>query len=126
MPQATANITGIGGFFFVARDPAALAAWYERHFGVLPVPGNYETPSWRQEAGETVFAPFSRVDDPVSGASRPFMLNFRVADLDAAVAALTSEGIDVIPDPDSPYPNGKFAWLSDPEGNPIELWEPAA
>lgn len=53
------------------------------------------------------------------------MLNFRVRDIEKMIAQLESKGVDVRRDPDSPYPNGKFAWLNDPEGNPIELWEPA-
>lgn len=119
------KVLGFGGFFFRADDPKALAAWYERHLGIAQVPGDYETPCWRQEAGETVFAPFDRVTDHFSHRERAFMLNFRVADLDAMIAHLQEAGIEVRRDPDSPYPDGQFAWLNDPEGNPIELWEPA-
>lgn len=118
------TITGIGGFFFVAREPKALAAWYQRHFGIDLVPGDYDTPAWRQAAGDTVFAPFSSLTSPVTEAPRPFMLNFRVRDLDAMIAQLEAAGLTVKRDPED-YPNGRFAWLDDPEGNPIELWEPA-
>lgn len=118
------RITGIGGFFFRAKEPKALAAWYARHFGIDPVPGDYDTSPWRQQVGETVFAPFSSVSNHFGKQQRAFMLNFRVRDLDAMIAQLEQAGIRVKRDPES-YPNGRFAWLDDPEGNPIELWEPA-
>lgn len=119
------RVLGFGGFFFRAEDPKALAAWYERHLGIDPAPGDYVTPCWRQEAGETVFAPFEKLTDYFGNREKAFMLNFRVRDLEAMIAQLEAAGIEVRRDPDSPYPNGSFAWLNDPEGNPIELWEPA-
>ena len=118
------KVSGIGGFFFRADDPKALAAWYETHLGIAPVPGGYDTPPWEQEAGATVFAPFEKVTEYFGNAEKAFMLNFRVRDLDAMIAQLEAAGIEVRRDPES-YPNGRFAWLNDPEGNPIELWEPA-
>lgn len=118
------KVLGFGGFFFRANDPKALADWYRDRLGIDLVPGDYDTPPWRQQAGETVFAPFDKVSDPIGGGERPFMLNFRVADLDRMIAQLESAGIAVKRDPEL-YPNGRFAWLTDPEGNPIELWEPA-
>lgn len=118
------KVLGFGGFFFRAEDPKALAAWYEAHLGVTQVPGDYDTPCWQQEAGSTVFAPFEKVTDYFGNREKQFMLNFRVADLEAMIAQLEAAGIAVRRDPES-YPNGKFAWLNDPEGNPIELWEPA-
>lgn len=119
------KVNGIGGFFFRAEDPERLAAWYREHLGIDPVPGDYDTSPWRQEAGVTVFAPFEKVTDYFGNREKAFMLNFRVRDLDAMIAQLEAAGIEVRRDPDSPYPNGRFAWLNDPEGNPIELWEPA-
>ena len=74
------RVEGFGGFFFAAKDPKALAEWYHGHLGILPVPGDYETPCWRQDAGETVFAPFGRVTDPVGGAERPFGHRFVVTE----------------------------------------------
>lgn len=118
------KVLGFGGFFFRADDPAALAAWYHTHLGIDPPPGDYAKPCWRQAAGETVFAPFERVTDYFGDREKPFMLNFRVADLDAMIAQLEAAGIAVRRDPEV-YPNGRFAWLNDPEGNPIELWQPA-
>jgi predicted enzyme related to lactoylglutathione lyase len=119
-----ARVTGIGGFFFPARDPEALARWYTEHFKIDPVPGDYETQPWRQEAGETVFAPFSGEPGGPDPAESRWILNLRVDDLDGIVAALRGAGIAVEVDPET-YPNGRFAKLADPEGNPLELWQPA-
>ncbi|MCB2137662.1 MAG: VOC family protein [Rhodobacteraceae bacterium] len=119
------KVQGFGGFFFRADDPQALALWYRDHLGIDVVPGDYDAPCWTQEAGPTVFAPFEKVTDYFGDREKSFMLNFRVADLDAMIAQLEAAGISVRRDPNSPYPNGRFAWLNDPEGNPIELWEPA-
>jgi predicted enzyme related to lactoylglutathione lyase len=115
------RVTGIGGFFFRSKDSKALAAWYHKHLGVTPVPSQYNTESWETEAGTTVFAPFKQ--DTTYFGARDWMLNFRVRDLDAMVAQLTAAGIAVEVNPET-YPNGRFARLADPEGNPIELWEP--
>jgi uncharacterized glyoxalase superfamily protein PhnB len=120
------RVLGFGGFFFVAGDPAGLAAWYDQHLGVRPVPTSYGGTPWTQEAGPTVFAPMRRPaepdDDPFFPAGHTFALNFRVADLDAMVAQLQGAGINVAVDPTT-YPNGRFAALADPEGNPIQLWQ---
>ncbi|MFT3762421.1 MAG: VOC family protein [Pseudoxanthomonas sp.] len=116
------RVTGIGGVFFSARDPAALRGWYRKHLGidvqdwggaVFPWTGDGAT-IWSVGDGEN-FKP---------GAA-PFMVNYRVADLHALVAALKEEGCDVLDGIDeSEY--GKFAWVIDPEGNKVELWEPPA
>ena len=119
------RISGFGGFFFRADDPDAMADWYHTRFGILKVPADYETPAWEQEAGTTVFAPFSKDTAYFGNSEKSFMLNFRVADLDAMMAQLRALGDDVEEYPESPLPNGRFARLTDPEGNPIELWEPA-
>ncbi len=117
------KVTGIGGIFFRAADPASLSKWYLDHLGVRPVPANYDEPSWQQEAGPTVFAPFPRDTTYFGKQSQAWMINFRVRDLDAITAQLRAAGIEVKVDPQT-YPNGRFARLHDPEGNPIELWEP--
>jgi catechol 2,3-dioxygenase-like lactoylglutathione lyase family enzyme len=119
------KVLGIGGFFFRAEDPGALAEWYRRHLGIDPAPGDAEASPWRQQAGVTVFAPFDKETDYFGDRGKAFMLNFRVRDLEAMIAQLEAAGIEVRRDPDSPGPIGSFAWLSDPDGNPIELWEPA-
>ena len=120
------KVLGFGGFFFRSRDPGGLARWYRDNLGIDEVPGDYDTPCWQQKAGPTVFAPFEPETDYFGDRHKSFMLNFRVRDLDAMVAQLVAAGIAVHPDPNGPYPNGRFARLTDPEGNTIELWEPAA
>lgn len=117
------KVTGIGGLFFRAQDPAALARWYEEHLGIDPVPSDYDHPPWQQQAGPTVFAPFQEDTEYFGNRKNMWMVNFRVRDLDAMVIQLRSAGIDVEVDPEQ-YPNGRFARLYDPEGNPIQLWEP--
>jgi predicted enzyme related to lactoylglutathione lyase len=118
----TERVTGIGGFFFRAHDPAALARWYWTHLGVTEVPTSYGAPAWQQQAGTTVFTPFSETNDYFD-TSKGWMLNFRVSDLDRMAAQLEKLGTKVTIDPKT-YSNGRFAHLADPEGNPIELWEP--
>ena len=117
------RVTGIGGLFFRAQDPAALAAWYDKNLGVNPVPESYGEPPWLQDAGPTVFAPFSADTDYFGRESQMWMINFRVDKLDAMVEQLRGADIAVEVDPEE-YPNGRFALLHDPEGNPIQLWEP--
>lgn len=118
------KVNGIGGLFFRASDPQAMAEWYETHLGVTRAPGSYEAPVWSQEAGTTIFAPFPRDTDYFGRPANQWMVNFRVADLDAMVAQLRAADIVVTVD-ETAYPNGRFAHLNDPEGNRIELWEPA-
>ena len=117
------KVLGIGGFFFRARDPRALAEWYRQHLGVDLVPDNYDDPPWQQQAGPTAFAPFPEDTNYFGDPSKQWMINFRVANLDAMVAQLKAAGVPAEIDP-VPYPNGRFARVHDPEGNPIELWEP--
>ncbi len=117
------KVSGIGGLFFRARDPKALGEWYETNLGVKRVPDNYDEPPWSQEAGHTVFAPFSQDTEYFGRPEQQWMINFRVRDLDAMVAQLEAAGNQVEVDPEN-YPNGRFALVHDPEGNPIQLWEP--
>jgi len=110
-------ITGIGGLFFRAQDPAALSLWYETHFGI----GGYD---WQQSAGPTVFAPFPQTTDYFPP-EKQYMLNLRVSGLDGLLETLTAAGIPTTTNPDWNTPEtGRFARITDPEGNPIELWEP--
>jgi predicted enzyme related to lactoylglutathione lyase len=118
------KVTGIGGFFFKAKDPKALAAWYEKYLGVARTPMAKGMEPWHQEAGTTAFQPFPATTKYLGPETQQWMINFRVAHLDAMVAQLTAAGIKVDVDPQT-YPNGRFALLHDPEGNPIQLWEPA-
>jgi glyoxylase I family protein len=117
------KVTGIGGFFFRARDPKALAQWYLQHLGVDPVPENYDQSPWQQQAGPTAYAPFPEDTGYFGDPRKQWMINFRVANLDALVVQLRA-GISVEIDPEL-YPNGRFARIHDPEGNAIELWQPA-
>jgi len=114
------GVTGIGGFFFRAKDPQALAAWYAEHLGV----GGGEHGSWDQQAGQTIFSPFE-ADTDYFPIDKQWMLNLRVEGLDAMKAALAAKGIEVITNPEWDAPGvGRFARIHDPEGNQIELWEP--
>lgn len=117
------RVTGIGGFFFRSKDPATLARWYNDMFGVTMTPQDYDATPWRQEAGTTVFEPFKQDTTFFGDLRLQWMINFRVRDLAAMVAQLQGKGVDVKVDPDT-YPNGRFAQLNDPEGNPIQLWQP--
>jgi glyoxylase I family protein len=125
-PQATEmeRVTGIGGLFFRAHDPAALGLWYQQHLGVSLVPTSYGQSPWQQEAGPTAFSPFPEKSGYFGDTQKVWMVNFRVRNLDRMAAQLQAAGIAVKVDPQS-YPNGRFARLHDPEGNPIELWQPA-
>ncbi len=124
-------VLGMGGLFFRARDPDALAAWYARHLnvgaGCVSDPG--ATPdewAWKPQGGPMVFAPF-RQDSDYFAADKAFMLNFRVADLDALLADLRAADVEVITKAEWDHPDaGRFACIHDPEGNAIELWEPPA
>lgn len=116
-----AKVTGIGGLFFRARDPSALALWYETHLGI----GSPQTTIWRQEAGVTVFAPFAKDTDYFGRPDQQWMVNFRVDDLDAMMAKLEASGIAVETRAEWDSDIGRFCRIHDPEGNPIELWEPA-
>jgi predicted enzyme related to lactoylglutathione lyase len=122
---------GMGGLFFRARDPEALAAWYKTHLGVGG--GISADPDaapnewlWMTRGGPMVFAPFKQ-DSDYFAADKAFMINFRVSDLDGLLQRLRAAGIAIITraEWDSPE-TGRFARVHDPEGNAIELWEPPA
>ncbi|MFW2851810.1 VOC family protein [Sphingomonas sp. TX0543] len=114
-------VTGIGGIFFRAKDPEALLKWYRTHLGIA-VEGQMH---WNQQAGPTVFMPFAHDTDYWPG-NKQWMMNFRVTDLDTLLASLRLAGVAVETDPNWDAPEiGRFARIHDPEGNPLELWEPA-
>lgn len=118
------KVLGIGGFFFRAHDPVALGLWYREHLGIALTPTTYAEPIWRTESGPTAFTPFPPTTTYFGDLKQMWMVNFRVQDLDKMAGQLRAAGITVEIDP-KPYPNGRFAHLHDPEGNPIELWQPA-
>ncbi|MCK0166048.1 VOC family protein [Jannaschia sp. S6380] len=113
------KVEGIGGVFIRARDPDALGAWYERHLGIAAEHGH-----WSQAGGTTIFAAFPETSDYFD-ADRRWMINFRVPDLDRMIAQLEGAGIAVTTDPDWNSDVGRFARIHDPEGNPVELWQPS-
>ena len=124
------RVTGIGGIFFKANDPAALQAWYERHLGLKAQPdGSGIMFFWREgeveggEPGMTVWSPFPKDTTYFAPSAAPFMINYRVDDLDALLEALRAEGV-TIQEKSEDYEYGRFAWIMDPEGNKVELWEP--
>ena len=121
-----ARVTGIGGLFFRAHDPEALNRWYGEHLGVVMLESRtYDDAGWFQDRGECVFSAVD-LDSQLPGRlEKSWCINFRVDDLDGVVENLRAAGISVEPDAE-PYPNGRFAWLEDPEGNRIQLWEPNA
>ena len=119
------RVSGIGGVFFKSVGPERLTRWYAANLGIGGPPETYDEEVWVQAAGPTVFAPFGEAHwtSPHLGPSG-WGINFRVDDLDAMVEQLRSAGIEVEVD-DEAYPNGRFAQLHDPEGNAVQLWEPA-
>jgi len=121
--QPKERVLGIGGLFFRSHDPDTLAHWYQLHLGIDLVPQHHGQRPWQQSAGPTAFSPFPMDTKYFGSPQQAWMVNFRVGNLDAMVAQLMASHIAVKVDP-NPYPNGRFARLHDPEGNPIELWEP--
>jgi predicted enzyme related to lactoylglutathione lyase len=122
------RVTGIGGIFFKAKDPVALRAWYKEHLGIDVQEWGGTAFTWTDESGKpmsgtTVWSVGGPAGDQFAPSTAPFMINYRVADLDALLAALRSEGCNVLEKTDnSDY--GKFGWVLDPEGNKVELWQP--
>ena len=122
------RVTGIGGIFFKARDPAALGAWYRDHLGLDVTEWGGTVFDWGgdgSEPGMTIWSPFAADTDYMAPGTAPFMVNFRVADLEALLAALKAEGCNVV-DSTETSGHGKFGWVIDPEGNKVELWQPPA
>lgn len=122
-------VLGVGGIFFRCSDPDALTAWYREHLGIgagcaAPDAGPPDDASWTVQGGPLVFAPFPAGTDYWAG-EQQFMLNLRVSDLDALLERLGAHGIaPVQPEWNDPQ-LGRFARIHDPDGNAIELWEPA-
>jgi predicted enzyme related to lactoylglutathione lyase len=115
------RVVGIGGHFMRAADPAALSAWYRDCLGL----DADEHGQWEQEAGPTVFATFESDTDYFGSRDHQVMLNFRVRDLDAMLAQLRAKGAAVADETQEMEGVGRFGWVTDPEGNRIELWQRA-
>jgi predicted enzyme related to lactoylglutathione lyase len=115
------RVLGIGGYFLRAEDPTALATWYRDCLGL----DADEHGVWRQESGPTVFATFESESDYFGSRAQQTMLNLRVRDLDAMLAQVRAQGAEVAPETEDMEGVGRFGWVTDPEGNRVELWEPA-
>jgi predicted enzyme related to lactoylglutathione lyase len=115
------RVLGIGGHFMRADDPDVLSLWYRECLG-LDVDDHGQ---WQQEAGPTVFAVFEPETEYFGSRTQQVMLNFRVSDLDAMLAQLRAKGADVEDEAQDMEGVGRFGWVTDPEGNRIELWQPA-
>lgn len=123
-----AKITGIGGVFFKCKgEPAALAAWYEKHLGMPLAPWGGAALRWPEDKAEdngvTAWAIAKSDTKWFAPSDAPFMINYRVDDLTGLLANLRAAGVEILKGPES-HENGKFAWVSDPDGNKVELWEP--
>lgn len=112
---------GIGGHFIRSENPAALRAWYRDHLGLEFDPNGV----WHQEPGPTVFATFPADTDYFGTRDQQVMLNFRVRDLTATLEQLRAVGADVVDRTEEAPGIGRFGWVTDPEGNRIELWQPS-
>jgi len=124
------RVVGIGGIFFKANDPDALRAWYRRHLGMdiqdwggMTFP--WHTPEKPNPDGVTVWTIFPASSTYFAPSTAPFMVNYRVEDLGAVLAALREEGC-AVDEKMEESEFGKFGWVMDPEGNRLELWEPPA
>jgi predicted enzyme related to lactoylglutathione lyase len=125
------HVVGIGGIFFKAQDPEKLAAWYQQHLGldveeyggVTFREGTLPDESVPRRQAYTVWSPFAADTDYFAPSEKPFMVNFRVTDLDALLSQLRAEGV-MVDDRTEKSEFGYFGWAMDPEGNRIELWEP--
>ncbi|HEX7728687.1 MAG TPA: VOC family protein [Terracidiphilus sp.] len=120
-----ARAVGFGGVFLKAQDPKALSAWYVQHLGVPTLEGGEVAFDGPAAMGMTVFSHFPANTKYFGDGPQQAMLNFRVDDLDALLTQLAEAGVRIDPKRDD-YPFGKFAWIWDPEGNRVELWQPPA
>jgi predicted enzyme related to lactoylglutathione lyase len=127
--QSMQRVTGIGGVFFKSANSASLYDWYEKHLGIKQdVPGQGASFHWRdakdpEKPGMTAWSIFPETTKYFDPSKSTFMINYRVENLDALLEVLRAEGVEIDPKrEDADY--GRFAWITDPEGNKIELWEP--
>ena len=121
------RVTGLGGVFLKSKDPKAMYAWYEKHLGLQREHG-FVSFNWREaddpeKEGTTLWTLFPQDTKYFAPSNSPFMMNFRVENLEELLNALRAEGVQVHDKVES-HEFGKFGWIMDPEGNRIELWEP--
>jgi catechol 2,3-dioxygenase-like lactoylglutathione lyase family enzyme len=118
------RVTGIGGIFFKSENPKAMKEWYSKHLRVGEIFKWYPV---ENAAGgppaQTVWSPFKKDTDYFAPSEKPFMLNYRVENLEELLKVLADEGVKQVGEMQV-FPYGKFAWILDPEGNKVELWEP--
>ena len=122
------RVTGIGGVFFKAKDAPALHAWYKRHLGIDVQVWGGAAFSWSDESGKptggtTIWSVGPESGDQFAPSTAPFMINYRVDDLAALLDQLREGGVTIVAGPES-HDNGHFAWILDPDGNKVELWQP--
>lgn len=115
------RVLSIGGYFLRARDPEGLRAWYRDSLGIE----DGDEGLWPAAPGPVVFATFERGTDYFGSREQQTMLNFRVGDLDALLVQLREQGADVDEETQEMDGVGRFGWVTDPEGNRVELWQPA-
>ena len=125
-----AKITGIGGVFFkTTGDHKELAAWYQKHLGLELEPWGGAIIKWpddkADDGGLTVWNAAAKDTKWFSPSESSFMINYRVDDMDEMLEQLRQNGVEIIQGPES-HENGKFAWIMDPDGNKVELWQPMA
>lgn len=123
-----ARITGIGGVFFKSNgDPKALAAWYQKHLGLPVEPWGGAALKWSEDkaedGGATAWALAKADSKWFAPSNASFMINYRVDDLDGILKNLRAANVEIVKGPESAE-NGKFAWILDPDGNKVELWQP--
>ena len=123
------RVTGIGGIFFKAENPEALYQWYEKHLGIeraadgSGVIFKWDSNGSPEPEGMTIWSIFPRDTKYFEPGKSPLMINHRVNDMDGLLRALREEGVAIdTRQEDVEY--GRFAWITDPEGNRVELWEP--
>jgi predicted enzyme related to lactoylglutathione lyase len=121
------KVTGIGGVFFKSKDPKATTEWYHKNLGV-PVTEQGSFFPWKElehpeRTARTVWSPFDQGTEYFQPSTSEFMINYRVADLDKLLAQLRVAGVQIVGKTED-YPYGRFAWIVDPEGRKIELWQP--
>lgn len=126
-PARAPGVTGVGGIFFRSDDPAGVSAWYRERLGVGVPEGTFVF-RWLEEddpeeLGYTVWGVFPASTEYFAPSDAPYMINFRVENLPVLLEDLRSAGVEVVGELEE-YPNGSFAWILDPEGRKIELWEP--
>ncbi len=127
--RTTPGVTGLGGVFFLCRDPEAVNAWYREHLGIETQAFGYvfkwHEPTDPTQIGYTVWSPMRETTDYLAPSASRLMVNYRVDDLDGLLAKLRAEGVTQVGTAED-HPNGRFAWVLDLDGNKVELWQPVS